>query len=193
MNEFSVVCRVLGTLFYRQPQDPLLVPLFTLIKEGKLQQHWPLEQDELLARLQQGCDVNLLSADFNAMFVGSECSVSPFRSAYVEGATEAEVRTFLQQRGMPLGEAPADHFGSLLLAASWLEDQSQEDEVQAQITLFDEYLLPWCGRFLGKVEAHATTGFYRTLALLARESIQAMRDELAEYEQDEEQPGEEEG
>ena len=36
MNEFSVVCRVLGTLFYRQPQDPLLVPLFTLIKEGKL-------------------------------------------------------------------------------------------------------------------------------------------------------------
>lgn len=191
MNEFSIVCRVLGTLFYRQPQDPLLVPLFTLIKEGKLQQHWPLEQDELLVRLQQGCDVNQLSSDFNAMFVGSECSVSPFRSAYVEGATEAEVRTFLQQRGMPLSEAPADHFGSLLLAASWLEDQAQEDEAQAQITLFDDYLLPWCGRFLGKVEAHATTGFYRTLSLLARESIQAMRDELAEYEQNEEQPGEE--
>lgn len=37
MNEFSIVCRVLGTLFYRQPQDPLLVPLFALIKEGKLQ------------------------------------------------------------------------------------------------------------------------------------------------------------
>ena len=32
MNEFSIVCRVLGTLFYRQPQDPLLVPLFALIK-----------------------------------------------------------------------------------------------------------------------------------------------------------------
>ncbi|CAI0708485.1 molecular chaperone [Serratia ficaria] len=192
MNEFSVVCRVLGTLFYRQPQDPLLVPLFTLIQEGKLQQHWPLEQDELLTRLQQGCDVNLLSADFNAMFVGGECSVPPFRSAYVEGASEAQVRTFLQQRGMPLGEAPADHFGSLLLAASWLEDQSQEDEAQAQITLFDDYLLPWCGRFLGKVEAHSTTGFYRTLALLAREAIQAMRDELAEYEQDEDaEPGEE--
>ncbi len=54
MNEFSIVCRVLGTLFYRQPQDPLLVPLFALIKEGKLQQHWPLEQDDLLKRLQQG-------------------------------------------------------------------------------------------------------------------------------------------
>ncbi|QHA89167.1 TorD/DmsD family molecular chaperone [Serratia rhizosphaerae] len=185
MNEFSIVCRVLGTLFYRQPQDPLLVPLFSLIQEGKLQQHWPLEQDELLQRLQQGCEPHLLAADFNALFVGAECSVSPLRSAYVEGATESEVRSFLQQRGMPLGEAPADHFGSLLLAASWLEDQSQEDEAQAQITLFDEYLLPWCGRFLGKVEAHATSGFYRTLAMITRDALQAMRDELAEYEEQE--------
>ncbi|CAI0768499.1 Chaperone protein YcdY [Serratia rubidaea] len=192
MNEFSIVCRVLGTLFYRQPQDPLLVPLFSLIKEGKLQQHWPLEQDELLQRLQQGCEPHLLAADFNALFVGSECSVSPLRSSYVEGATESEVRSFLQQRGMPLGEASADHFGSLLLAASWLEDQSQEDEAQAQITLFDDYLLPWCGRFLGKVEAHATSGFYRTLAAITRDALQAMRDELAEYEEqdgsDDEQP-----
>lgn len=184
MNEFSVVCRVLGTLFYRQPQDPLLVPLFTLIKEGKLQQHWPLEQDDLLVRLQHHCDAHLLAADFNALFVGSECSVSPFRSTYVEGANEADVRLFLQQRGMPLSEAPADHFGSLLLAASWLEDQSQEDEAQAQITLFDEFLLPWCGRFLGKVEAHATSAFYRTLALITRDAIAAMRDELEEYEQE---------
>jgi len=96
MNEFSVVCRVLGTLFYRQPQDPLLEPLFTLIKEGKLQQHWPLEQDELLIRLQQHCTDPLLASDFNALFVGSECSVSPLRSSYVEGASEADVRVFLQ-------------------------------------------------------------------------------------------------
>ena len=32
MNEFSILCRVLGSLYYRQPQDPLLVPLFTLIR-----------------------------------------------------------------------------------------------------------------------------------------------------------------
>ena len=44
MNEFSILCRVLGTLYYRQPQDPLLVPLFTLIREGKLAENWPLEQ-----------------------------------------------------------------------------------------------------------------------------------------------------
>jgi len=38
MNEFSIVCRVLGTLFYRQPQDPLLVPLFGLIQDALLQE-----------------------------------------------------------------------------------------------------------------------------------------------------------
>lgn len=36
MNDFSLMCRILGSLFYRQPQDPLLAPLFTLIEQGKL-------------------------------------------------------------------------------------------------------------------------------------------------------------
>ncbi len=64
MNEFSILCRVLGTLYYRQPQDPLLVPLFTLIREGKLAQSWPLEQDELLERLQKKLRY---AADFNGL------------------------------------------------------------------------------------------------------------------------------
>lgn len=185
MNEFSILCRVLGSLYYRQPQDPLLVPLFTLLREGKLQQQWPLEQDELLTRLQQNSDPQALAADYNALFVGSECSVPPYASQWPNGVAEADVRAFLSARGMPLSEAPADHFGVLLLAASWLEDQPAEDESAAQLALFDEYLLPWCGAFLGKVEAHATTAFYRTLAALSREAMQAMYDELNEEQGDE--------
>ncbi|CFQ28282.1 TorD/DmsD family molecular chaperone [Yersinia bercovieri] len=180
MNDFSLVCRVLGSLFYRQPQDPLLEPLFALISQGKLEQHWPLEQGELLARLQQEYQPDALAADYSAMFVGDDCRVSPYGSDYEDGCPEVEVRAFLQQRGMPLGDAPTDHFGGLLLAASWLEDQAAEDEVAAQIALFNDYLLPWCGRFLGKVEAHASSGFYRTLAQLSREGLQAMWDELSE-------------
>lgn len=180
MNEFSILCRVLGALYYRQPQDPLLVPLFTLIREGKLAANWPLEQDELLTRLQKSCDMTQVSADYNALFIGDECAVPPYRSAWVEGATEAEVRAFLSERGMPLADTPADHIGTLLLAASWLEDQSTEDESEALETLFSEYLLPWCGAFLGKVEAHATTPFWRTMAPLTRDAISAMWDELEE-------------
>lgn len=180
MNEFSIICRILGSLYNRQPQDPLLMPLFTLLREGKLQQQWPLEQEELLTRLQQNSDPQALAADYNALFVGSDCKVPPFGSFWENGPKETDVRAFLQSRGMPLSDAPADHIGVLLLASSWLEDQSQADESQAQITLFDDYLMPWVGQFLGKVEAHASTAFYRTLAALSREAIQAMRDELEE-------------
>ena len=169
MNEFSILCRVIGSLFNRQPQDPLLVPLFTLLREGKLGAQWPLEQDELLQRLQQNSDPQALAADYNALFVGPDCKVPPYASQWPQGKPEPEVRAFLASRGMPLSEA-----------ASWLEDQSAEDESAAQCALFDSYLLPWCGAFLGKVEAHATTAFYRTLAMLSREAIQAMWDELNE-------------
>ncbi|WP_054178723.1 TorD/DmsD family molecular chaperone [Trabulsiella odontotermitis] len=180
MNEFSILCRVLGSLFYRQPQDPLLVPLFTLIREGKLAESWPLEQDELLERLQKSCDGQQIATDYNALFVGEECSVPPFASHWQSEIKEADVRAFLSERGMPLSDAPADHLGTLLLAASWLEDQSEEDESEALETLFADYLLPWCGAFLGKLEAHAATPFWRTMAPLTREAISAMWDELQE-------------
>ncbi|MFE8149540.1 molecular chaperone [Brenneria goodwinii] len=182
MNEFSIMCRLLGTLFHRQPQDPVVSPLLTLIQAGKLQPNWPLEQDALLERLQKGCDISAMAADYQRLFVGEACAVSPWRSAYVTDSDAADVRTFLQQRGMPLNEGAVDHFGGLLLAASWLEDQSQDDETAAQIALFDEYLLPWSNLFLGKVESHATTAFYRTLAIICREALDVMRDELNEAE-----------
>ncbi|CDG17718.1 TorD/DmsD family molecular chaperone [Xenorhabdus doucetiae] len=177
MNEFSIVCRILGTLFNRAPQDPVLQPVITMIAEGKLKPLWPLEQDALLDRLQQHSELSVIEADYHALFTGESASVAVCRSDYTD-KDESEVRQFLVERGMPLSDAPADQFGALLLAASWLEDQAAEDEVQAQIKLFDEYLLPWCGHFLGKVEAHATSGFYRTLAVMTREALQALREEL---------------
>ncbi len=179
MNDFSMLCRVLGSLFYRQPQDPLLEPLYQLISEGKLAQHWPLQQDDQLARLQNNCDAGLLAQDYNALFVGEACRVSPLRSAWVEGGSEQEVRDFLAGQGMPLGEGPAEHFGALLLAGSWFEDNA-EPESRALETLFAVWLLPWSDNFLGKVEAHAVTPFWRTLAQLTREALQAMREELQE-------------
>lgn len=184
MNEFSILCRILGSLYYRQPQDPLLVPLFNLIREGKLAASWPLEQDELLQRLQKSCDIPVLAADYQALFVGDECAVPPGRSHWVEEAHVADVSDFLSQHGVPYEEGKADHFGSLLLAASWLEDNAAEDENTIQETLFADYILPWCNTFLGKVEAHATTPFWRTMAPLTREAISAMWDELQELADD---------
>ncbi len=41
MNEFSILCRVLGSLFYRQPRS-FTGSAVTLIREGKLAANWPL-------------------------------------------------------------------------------------------------------------------------------------------------------
>ncbi|MCW2479115.1 molecular chaperone [Candidatus Symbiopectobacterium sp. NZEC135] len=185
MNEFSLVCRLLGTLFNRAPDDAVVTPLLTMIEQGKLKPHWPLNQDALLERMQQNVDISALTADYHALFIEQGGAVSPWRSSYVENEAEDAVRVFLQQRGMPLKEGAVDHFGALLLAASWLEDQAAEDENAAQLALFDEFLLPWSDRFLGKVESHATTAFYRTLALLTREALDALREDLVEEEGDE--------
>ena len=95
------------------------------------------------------------------------------------GSSEAEVRAFLSEHGIPTGEGPADHLGSLLLAASWLEDHAAEDQSETLELLFADYILPWCGTMLGKVEAHAHTPFWRTMAPLTRDAIAAM-DETSE-------------
>lgn len=109
MNEFSILCRVLGSLYYRQPQDPLLVPLFTLIREGKLAANWPLEQDELLTRLQKSCDMTQVSADYNALFIGDECAVPPYRSAWVEARRKRKCALFFPNGDAISGYASRSH------------------------------------------------------------------------------------
>lgn len=185
MNEFSIVCRLLGTLFQRDPKDPILSPIIKMIGEGKLSQLWPLEQDELFNTLKNSVkDLAIVEADYQSLFGGEVPAVSVYAHDYEE-TKENDIRQFLVTRGMPVTDNATDSFGALLLAASWLEDNSAEDEVLAQIQLFDEYLLPWAGTFLGKVEAYATSGFYRTLAGIARGALSALREELSDEESDE--------
>ncbi|MBG5948550.1 molecular chaperone [Proteus terrae] len=186
MNEFSIVCRLLGTLFQRDPKDPILSPIITMFGEGKLSQLWPLEQDELFNTLKSSVkDLDIVEADYQSLFGGEAPAVSVYAHDY-EKIKEDDIRQFLVTRGMPVTDNATDSFGALLLAASWLEDNSAEDEVLAQIQLFDEYLLPWAGAFLGKVEAHATSGFYRTLAGITRGALSALREELSDDEESDE-------
>lgn len=182
MNEFSIVCRLLGTIFQREPADPILSPIIAMIGDGKLSALWPLEQDELFNTLKNSVkDLALVKTDYQTLFGGEAPAVSIYAHDYAD-IKEEDTRQFLVARGMPVTESATDSFGALLLAASWLEDNSAQDEVLAQTQLFDEYLLPWAGAFLGKVEAHATSGFYRTLAAITRGALSALHEELLDDE-----------
>ncbi len=155
-------------------------PLMLHISQGKLLPDWPLEQQEMLIQLQKNCDVAQLCQQYQHLFEGEQPRVSPFAHCWPQGSQQGEIRVFLEQAGMPLTDKPADHFGLLLLAASWIEDHSQVSPLKLQQQLFLQYILPWCGAFLGKVEQHATGPFYRTLAALTRGAVQAMAEELQE-------------
>lgn len=177
INDFSLLCRLFGNLFYRAPTDEILSGTFGWLKQGGLRQQWALSTDsqseQALDFIQKSANPAELAASYQTLF-GENGSVSTQISAY--GLSVADFQAFRQQRGMP-EIANADHVGLLLLTASWIEDNL--DSTDAQQALFEQYLLPCLGKFLGKVEAF-DQGFYKALAQLTRDALSAMADELEE-------------
>ena len=45
INDFSLLCRLFGNLFYRQPNDPILAGTFAWLAQGGLRQQWALDID----------------------------------------------------------------------------------------------------------------------------------------------------
>lgn len=45
LNHFSLISRLFGNLFYRQPTDKVLSGVFTWLKQSQLSEVWPLSED----------------------------------------------------------------------------------------------------------------------------------------------------
>lgn len=177
INDFSLLCRLFGNLFYRNPSDEILSGTFAWLKQGGLRQQWALSTDsqseQALDFIEKSANPADLTESYQKLF-GENGSVATQISAY--GFSVADFQTFRQQRGMP-EIANADHVALLLLTASWIEDNL--DSTAAQQDLFEQFLLPCLSKFLGKIEAF-DTGFYKALAQLTRDALSAMADELEE-------------
>lgn len=182
INDFSLLCRLFGNLFYRQPQDPILANTFHWIAQGGLKQQWALNTDSqselALTLLAKNAIPANLQTSYEALFLG-EKAVPTTISAY--GITLQDFIDFRSERAMPPIEN-ADHIALLLLSASWIEDNL--DSTLAQQTLFEQFLLPCMSKFLGLVE-NRDHGFYKSLAQLTRDALSAMADELEENEESE--------
>lgn len=177
INDFSLLCRLFGNLFYRKPSDPILAAAFAWLKQGGLRQQWALSTDtqseQALNIIETKADPEALDAVYHALF-GENRPISLRLSAY--GFNPDAFQEFRTQRGMP-ALADIDHIALLLLSASWIEDNL--DSTAAQQDLFEHFLLPAVGKFLGKIEAF-DNGFYKALAQLCRDALSAMADELEE-------------
>ena len=180
LNNFSLISRLFGNLYYRRPTDEILVGVFGWLQQGNLRQVWALEEDSAsqnaLEALQMPLDLTLLAQEYDKLF-GEKGKISPKISDY--GINVVEFAAFRLERGMP-ETADLDHFAHLLLTASWLEDNV--DSAVAQQQLFAQFLLPCAAQFLRQVEEKASLPFYRSLALLTHELLSATADELEESE-----------
>lgn len=183
LNNFSIISRLFGNLFYRSPQDPILANVFSWLAQQGLTPLWALEMDkageQALSSLQMPLDLTALAQEYQKLFTSTENEgkISPCLSSY--DIDVAEFVAFRQSRGLPAVEN-ADHFALLLLTASWIEDNL--DSTEAQRELFEQFLLPCASQFLNQVESKASLPFYRSLALLCKEILAAMADELDESE-----------
>ncbi|QIA78105.1 TorD/DmsD family molecular chaperone [Rodentibacter caecimuris] len=179
LNNFSLISRLFGNLFYRAPTDSVLAGVFDWLQQKGLDQVWALDADKesqtALDNLQLKIDLTLLNEEYQKL-LGTEGKVATAISSY--DIDVADFMAFRNERGMPEVER-ADHFALLLLTASWLEDNV--DSVSAQRTLFEAFLLPCAAKFLTQIETYATLPFYRSLAYLTREILAAMADELEEH------------
>lgn len=178
-SEFSLLSRLFGNLYYRDPNDAVLANVFTWLQQGGLQNAWALEEDkatkDALASLQMKIDSKALSEEYHYLFdadgkVGTEISSI---------INLDELKAFREERAMPELER-IDHVAGLLLTAAWIEDNL--DSTQAQTQFFQYFLLPVSAKWLPLIEQHARLPFYRQLAYLTRELLSAMADELEETE-----------
>ncbi|MEE3609745.1 TorD/DmsD family molecular chaperone [Avibacterium paragallinarum] len=180
LNHFSLISRLFGNLFYRSPQDPTLQNVFVWLHQQPLNALWALETDkqseQALAALQMKIDLALLDQEYQRLFGGENPLVKTDLATY--GIDPADFLAFRQERGMPEVEQSAVGFPLVFLTASWIEDNL--DSTEAQKTLFAEFLLPCASKFLSAVETQANLPFYRSLAILSREILSAMADELEE-------------
>ena len=179
ITNFSLISRLFGNLFHIMPTDPVLENVFNWLQQKGLQQVWALhtdnESERAIADVQMLIKPAMLEDEYLALFSIDGGKVPMHMAAY--DLDEQAFLAFRQERGMPDLTSPVD-FGLVLLTASWIEDNLNSTVAQAE--LFEQYLLPYAGKFLSKVESAATLPFYRSLALLTREILAATADELDE-------------
>lgn len=179
LNDFSLLCRLFGNLFYRSPTDPILADTFGWLAQGGLRRQWALDTDAqsdlALTLIEKNANPTQLSESYQALFAKNgkiPTAISAFK------VSVEDFVVFRDERAMPLIEN-ADHIALLLLTASWIEDNL--DSTLAQQELFKLFVLPVMSKFLDLVEKQSD-GFYKALAQLTREALAAMTDELDETE-----------
>lgn len=180
--------RVLGVLFYQDPQGPDAAPLYATLADPTWTGQWPVQSPELIGIAQQmadGCELEPLAEAYQRLFIGPHAlPAAPWGSVYLDkenvlfGDSMLELRMWMRANGIAhqlLQNEPDDHIGTLLLLSAWLAEEGLEQKVDE---LLAWHLLPWVGRFLELFIEKSAHPFYQGLGELTRLTLAHWREGL---------------
>lgn len=190
----SLVGGILAPLFLYEPQEGAaraVVQQLAAADALQLAQEWPfVSADQALASLremQRGLaeeDADSLMWEYRRLFVGPEAkAVPPWSSVYLDrdgiifGSSHTELVGFMRANGIRRNadsSTPCDHIGLMLELMAWIAEK--RPELLAEY--LEKHLLTWAGHFLAEMGEATASAFYRGLATLARQTLEALRVEM---------------
>ncbi|SUT91067.1 twin-argninine leader-binding protein DmsD [[Actinobacillus] rossii] len=186
LQEISTFGRLLGAAFYYAPQAQEVKPILNFFRQPNWIEEWHdlIQADEIKTLIAKGLQQDLDEA-YQYLFIGPNSLPAPaWGSVYLDpeavifGNSLVELRTFLKIHQIAFSSKenePEDHFGLMLMLAAYLA----ENKPELLKEFFTQHLLTWSERYLQLLAEQADYPFYQGLSLIAQQTLQRWKTELA--------------
>ncbi|HGO5815635.1 TPA: Tat proofreading chaperone DmsD [Mannheimia haemolytica] len=173
-NQIAQFGRILGALFYAEPESEQNQPLVALLQNGDWQADCRFLSEHKRSEIQknlQNADSEQLKEAYQTLFTGPNAlPAPPWGSVYLDkesvlfGESLLNLRAFLNDNQIAFSlnqNEPEDHIGLMLMLAAYLA----ETNPNLLKSFFAEHLLPWAYRFFELFNAE-NSPFYQGLGEL---------------------------
>ncbi|QIZ76295.1 TorD/DmsD family molecular chaperone [Ferrimonas lipolytica] len=185
INYASAISGILHNLYFIKPTPEFLANF----REPVFLNSWPtmgsVERHNLAIELIKRSLLTMsdkeIERDYYSLFIGpGAMKAYPWGSVYTDkenllfGATCVAYTRFLRSWQIEINldkNQPYDHIGLMLGVISELLNNNQ---LTALDKLLSVHLLPWSNRLLECIDIHANSGFYRGMAMLTSELLNAL-------------------
>lgn len=188
LQQISIYGRLLGAIFYYEPNDARLTDILTFFRQPNWMQEWEISFDvkthkKITALIEKGLQQNI-TEQYQYLFIGpNELPTPPWGSVYLDpecvifGNSLLALRDFLQQHQIAFQtqqDEPEDHIGLMLMLAAYLA----ENRPHLLTKFLREHFLTWAYHFLEQLSKIENSDFYQALALLTIKTLQQWQVDL---------------
>lgn len=187
-QQIALTGRVLGALFYCEPDSQVCSDIVAQLRSGSWVTQWPYGHDNQLASiaqlLMQPDQNETLEEAWQRLFIGPYAlPAPPWGSVYLDkenvlfGDSTLKLRHWMAQQQVDITlaqEEPEDQFGLLMMMAAWLAEHQPADLPD----LLAEHVLPFAYRYLDLLQSTAGHSFYQGVAQLAALTLTDWQHEL---------------